>query len=170
MGKRKFIVVCVALVSVVVTVVAVVVHRTGGDSATLTNIKTGHYRLACYDARWLLDENLAMLRQKTAQLGLDNATNNTNVANTRDVKDIKKAMDIVYRDKSEAQVALDSWYSELMSGVARFVGKDEQKMLAIQDSVGRDYVSIFYAAVYITQGVLDEKKAREGLTQEFCAM
>ena len=164
MSKKMILVIAVILILIAVVIAVFMMQRPAAESnnATIKNIESGVYRIACEDAKWLLDKNFEMIAEKMAQL--DEFENGDMTA-----EEYLKMQNVMYNEPSPAQKAMNDWHNEVILGIAALHRADVQKQEVIQNAIGKGYLEIYQVAMATKLELMNEADMRAALEENFCA-
>lgn len=158
---KKLIVIIIAVL-MVIAVVVVLKNQTpkiNTNIATLKNITQNKNKIACEDAKWLLDTNLAMISQVLSQIEEETEGEVTN----EQLMHIAEAI-----NSSEAQAKIVKWHEDVLDGIRIYYKGDEKKQLEVRDQIGTEYLRLYQAAMAINLELMGEAETRSALDEEYC--
>jgi hypothetical protein len=163
MSKKMLAAIAVLTLCVVVSVLFIQRPEAEQVSATLQNVRDGKSRIACVDAKWLLDKNFAMIDEKLAQLEEFEKTQGS--MNESELNDMRT---VTYNEVTPAQKEIEDWYNGVILGIAAFARNDLARQEAIQNMIGEEYVQIYQVAMSVRLNLMVEAEVRQALQENFC--
>ena len=164
MSKKGIIIAAVVVLLVGVLVIVQLMQKPNVDltNATVFNISEGRYHIACDDAKWLLDKNIAMVQEKLAQL-----ESIEKPGEDLTEEEYQQMQDAVYNLQTLSQLDIHEWYDAVVLGIVG-LESDANKQDEIHDTIANEYVQIYQTAMAIHLGLMDEDEVRAEIEVTFC--
>ena len=156
MMKKTIIIVAVVVFAVVFSLIALFDKDADSvqESATAKSVRLGESRIVCEDAVWLAETFGLLIEEKKEQISKDEEQDFTK-------KDFESM-------PTTAQKMLDAWRDGTVVAAAETYVADPQTLNKVNDEIGRQFMEIYQAAMFVELGVADIDGLMAAVREGFC--